>query len=126
MHGLSDEHSDVDIVLLIEGKRFEAFTSSVESYLYQISDEVLLCWPEDFSSELIINNGYLLLKADRIFQFDIFLLNSVLMEYRGWQMVSNASTYLKFYERHLCSIVAMTKARDSFILCRDIYIFFNA
>ena len=31
MHGLSDEHSDVDIVLLIEGNRFEAFTSSVES-----------------------------------------------------------------------------------------------
>lgn len=74
-HGLSDEYSDVDIVLLIEGKQFETFACSLDSYLSQISDEVLLCWPEDFNSESIINNGYLLLKDNRIFQFDVFLLN---------------------------------------------------
>ena len=76
MHGLSDEYSDVDIILLIDGKQFARFEKSLESYLQQISDEILLCWPEEFNSEAIINNGYLLLNAGRIFQFDVFLLNS--------------------------------------------------
>ena len=75
-HGLSDEYSDVDIILLIEGKQFEIFAGALDSYLHKISDEILLCWPESFNSEAIINNGYLLLKNDRIFQFDVFLLNS--------------------------------------------------
>ena len=76
MHGLSDEYSDVDIILLIDGRQFTQFEESLESYLQQISDEILLCWPEEFNSEAIINNGYLLLKSDSIFQFDVFLLNS--------------------------------------------------
>lgn len=76
MHGLSDEYSDVDIILLIDGKQFVQFEESLESYLRQISDEILLCWPEGFNGEAIINNGYLLLKSDSIFQFDVFLLNS--------------------------------------------------
>lgn len=75
-HGLSDEYSDVDIILLIEGKHFAQFSASLEAYLDHISDEVLLCWPEGFNSEAIINNGYLLLSNDNIFQFDVFLLNS--------------------------------------------------
>ena len=75
-HGLSDEYSDVDIILLIAGDQFEKFTSSLDSRFMQISDKVLLCWPEEFNSEAIINNGYLLLKEDSIFQFDVFLLNS--------------------------------------------------
>lgn len=76
MHGLSDEYSDVDIILLIDGKQFARFEKSLESYLQQISDKILLCWPEEFNGEAIINNGYLLLNAGRIFQFDVFLLNS--------------------------------------------------
>lgn len=76
MHGLSDEYSDVDIILLIDGKQFTQFEKLLDSYLQQISNEILLCWPEEFNGEAIINNGYLLLNAGRIFQFDIFLLNS--------------------------------------------------
>lgn len=75
-HGLSDEYSDVDIILLIEGKQFEQFTNVLENYLQKICDEVILCWPESFNSEAIVNNGYLLLKKDNVYQFDVFLLNS--------------------------------------------------
>lgn len=75
-HGLSDEYSDVDIILLVKGNNFEEFAYSLEYYLKQISDEILLCWPENFNSEAIINNGYLLLKNNNIFQFDVFLMNS--------------------------------------------------
>lgn len=75
-HGLSDEFSDVDIILLIDGKQFMPFSESLESYLKQISDEILVCWPEDFNSDAIINNGYLLSCAGTIFQFDVFLLNA--------------------------------------------------
>lgn len=75
MHGLSDEYSDVDIILLIDGKQFAQFEKSLELYLQQISDEILLCWPEEFNGEAIINNGYLLLNTGHIFQFDVFLLN---------------------------------------------------
>lgn len=76
MHGLSDEYSDVDVVLLVEANGFDAVANSLDSYLCKISDEILLCWPEEFNSESIINNGYLLKKEDRVFQFDVFLLNS--------------------------------------------------
>ncbi|MDE6673599.1 MAG: aminoglycoside 6-adenylyltransferase [Acetatifactor sp.] len=75
-HNLSDDFSDVDIVLLIEGKQFAQFTPSLEECLGSISDEIILCWPEQFNSDSIINNGYLLSSDSHIFQFDVFLLNS--------------------------------------------------
>ena len=46
-HDLSDEYSDVDIVLLIDGTCFAVFTFSLEECLRQISDEILLCWRRD-------------------------------------------------------------------------------
>lgn len=75
-HNLSDDYSDVDIVLLIDGKQFSQFTSLLEECLGKISNRIILCWPERFNSEAIINNGYLLSSDSHIFQFDIFLLNS--------------------------------------------------
>lgn len=75
-HNLSDDYSDVDIVLLIDAKQFAQFTPSLEECLGHISNEIILCWPERFNNEAIINNGYLLLSDSRIFQFDVFLLNS--------------------------------------------------
>lgn len=75
-HHLSDDYSDVDIVLLLDGKQFDQFTSLLEKCLEQISDKIILCWPERFNNEAIINNGYLLLSGSRIFQFDVFLLNA--------------------------------------------------
>lgn len=79
-HDLSDEYSDVDIVLLIDGTCFAGFISSLEECLRQISDEILVCWPEGFNGEAIINNGYLLRCGSDIFQFDVFLLNSEKLE----------------------------------------------
>ena len=75
-HNLSDDYSDVDIALLIEGKQFCQFTFLLEQILESISDKIVLCWPERFNSEAIINNGYLKLNGSNIFQFDVFLLNS--------------------------------------------------
>lgn len=75
-YGLSDDYSDVDIILLIDGEQFIQFGTSLDTYLKHISDEVILCWPEGFNSEAIMNNGYLFLKEANIFQFDVFLLNS--------------------------------------------------
>lgn len=75
-HGLCDEYSDVDIVLLVEGNSFHIFSEKLDTYLKNISDEVLTCWPEGFNSDAIINNGYLLSKNGSVFQFDVFLINS--------------------------------------------------
>ena len=75
-HGLSDEYSDVDIVLLIEGKSFANFADKIEEYLKNICNDILLCYPEGFNGEAIVNNGYLISCNDKIFQFDVFLINS--------------------------------------------------
>lgn len=75
-HNLSDDYSDVDIVLLIGGEQFGQITFLLEECLAGICDEIILCWPERFNSEAIINNGYLLLSSSNIFQFDVFLLNT--------------------------------------------------
>lgn len=79
-HGNSDEYSDIDIVLLIDGQQFVGFESIAENCLGQACDNILLCWPEGFNSNAIINNGYLIEKDGNIFQFDIFLLNSLLLD----------------------------------------------
>lgn len=75
-HDLSDEYSDVDIVLLIDGKSFLLFSDKIEEYLKNICNDILLCYPEGFNGDTIVNNGYLISYNDKIFQFDIFLLNS--------------------------------------------------
>lgn len=79
-HGNSDEYSDIDIVLLIDGQQFRHFESTAENCLRQACDNVLLCWPESFNGDAIINNGYLVEKDGNIFQFDIFLLNDFLID----------------------------------------------
>ena len=79
-HGNSDEYSDIDIVLLIDGKQFKFSESIAESCLKQVCDSILLCWPEGFNGEAIINNGYLIEKDKNIFQFDVFLLNRLLID----------------------------------------------
>lgn len=75
-HDLSDEYSDVDIVLLIDGKSFANISDRIEKYLENICNNILLCYPESFNGEAIINNGYLITFDNKIFQFDVFMLNS--------------------------------------------------
>ena len=79
-HGNSDEYSDVDIVLLIDGKEFKHIENVAESCLRQACDSILLCWPEEFNGEAIINNGYIIEKDGNSFQFDIFLMNSLFID----------------------------------------------
>lgn len=73
--GLTDEYSDADIVFLVDGGGFANAEQSVKRLLSGVCGEVILCWEEDFNGEAIINNGYLLEKNGRVFQFDVFLLN---------------------------------------------------
>ena len=75
-HGLSDEYSDVDIVLLINAKSFANISDITEKWLKNICNEILLCYPEGFNGEAIINNGYLISFDSKVFQFDVFMLNS--------------------------------------------------
>ena len=72
MHGLSDEYSDVDIVFLVEKNSFEKTEQRVLALLDALCDQVLLCWEEEFNSECIVNNGYLLKKGNRFFSLTYF------------------------------------------------------
>ena len=67
-HGLSDDLSDVDIVLLIDGNYFDKSINEMEKYIENSCDEIYLCYPEEFNGEAIINNGYLISKDNDIFQ----------------------------------------------------------
>lgn len=77
-HGLSDEYSDVDIVLLADGKRFNALVREAETLLGSLGSTTL-CYPEGFNGEAVVNNGYLIKVNGRLFQFDIFILNSLML-----------------------------------------------
>ena len=79
MHGKSDKYSDVDIVLLVKGA-LPRTEQKIESLLADICEEILLRWEEDFNSEAIINNGYVLKSNGSLHQFDVFLLNSEMLE----------------------------------------------
>ena len=80
MHGGTDEYSDADIVFLVKGEFFKRAGESLNRLMSGVCDEVILCWEEGFNSGAVINNGYLLEKNGRIFQFDIFLLNKELID----------------------------------------------
>lgn len=80
MHGLTDQYSDADVVFSVKGGFFKNAEESLKRLLSGVCDEVILCWEEDFNSNAIINNGYLLEKNGKIFQFDIFLLNNDLID----------------------------------------------
>lgn len=79
MHGMNDQYSDVDIVLLVKGNLTET-EQKIESLLAEISEKILLCWEEDFNSEAIINNGYIIQNNGLLHQFDVFLLNSDMLD----------------------------------------------
>lgn len=74
--GMSDEYSDADIVFLVDGKKFAETVKGLKAEILKVCDKILLCWGENFNGESIINNGYLIQKDGKIFQFDVFLLNN--------------------------------------------------
>lgn len=75
MHGLSDEYSDIDIVILADSSACEETDRRLTETLSGACDEVLLCWGEDFNGEAMKNYDYILNLNGKIFQYDVFLLN---------------------------------------------------
>lgn len=80
MHGKADEYSDVDVVLLVDGAAFPQMEQTVDTVLSEICDDVLLRWEEEFNSEAIVNNGYILKNNGVLFQFDVFLINNDMID----------------------------------------------
>ena len=74
--GMSDEFSDADIVFLAEGEQYKEISAGIEALLAKACDKVLFCWEEEFNGDSIVNNGYLIQKNGKIFQFDVFLINN--------------------------------------------------
>lgn len=86
--GLDDEYSDVDPVFLIDGNYFEEFDKELPRFFEKICDKVLLYWPETFNNDEIKNYGFDIQIDENIYQFDIFLLNSLKTENWGFQVHS--------------------------------------
>lgn len=76
VRGLSDEYSDVDIVILADKPAYGETDKRLTEMLADVCDEVVLCWGEDFNGEAMKNYDYILSLNDKIFQYDVFLLNS--------------------------------------------------
>lgn len=75
-HGNSDKYSDIDIVFLITETGFNKPAKYTYKLLSQCCDEIILMWEEDFNSQAIKNYDFLLKLNGKVFQYDIFLLNS--------------------------------------------------
>lgn len=73
--GTMDEFSDIDIVFLVEEASFSSVDQNLSQILGKVCDEVVLCWPESFNSEAIKNYGYVIKHHQKLFQYDVFLLN---------------------------------------------------
>lgn len=76
VRGLSDEYSDVDIVILADKPAYGETDKRLTEMLADVCDEVVLCWGEDFNGETMKNYDYILSLNGKIFQYDVFLLNS--------------------------------------------------
>ncbi len=74
-HDTSDEHSDIDIVFLIDEKHFNDIDEKLNIMLGKACDEIVLRWAEGFNSDAIKNYGYLIRHNGQLFQYDVFLLN---------------------------------------------------
>ena len=74
-NGTTDDHSDIDIVFLVEEFSFSSLDKRLTQLLGMACDEIVLCWPESFNSEAIKNYGYVMKQNQKLFQYDVFLLN---------------------------------------------------
>lgn len=74
-HGLSDEYSDIDIVLLASETDYPQIDKNLIEIFKGICDDVILCWGEDFNGDAMKNYDFLLRLNGEIFQYDVFLLN---------------------------------------------------
>lgn len=75
LRGTMDEFSDIDIVFLVKEASFSFVDKNLTQMLNEVCDEVVLCWPESFNGDAIKNYGYLIKRSQKLFQYDVFLLN---------------------------------------------------
>jgi len=73
--GTSDEYSDYDPVFLVADKDFEQFAADVPKLMVEISDELLICWAENFNSRHFKNFCNVIRVNDGLHQLDFFMLN---------------------------------------------------
>lgn len=79
-HGLSDEYSDIDIVILADEASYCDIDKRLTEMLNSVCDEIILCWGEDFNGEAMKNYDCILSLNGKIFQYDVFLLNNGLID----------------------------------------------
>ena len=73
--GTMDELSDIDIVFLVKEASFSLVDKNLTRMLSDVCDDIVLCWPESFNGDAIKNYGYLIKHNQKLFQYDVFLLN---------------------------------------------------
>jgi hypothetical protein len=73
--GLTDKYSDYDPVFLVADKDFEQFAADVPKLIANISDELLICWAEDYNSSHFKNFCNAIRLGNNIHQLDFFILN---------------------------------------------------
>lgn len=73
---MADEYSDLDVVFLVDSAGFEAVAARMTAWLEVCCDRVVLCYPEGYNGQAIVNNGYLLELDGKLVVYDVFLLNS--------------------------------------------------
>jgi hypothetical protein len=73
--GTADEYSDYDPVFLITGEGFESFAEDIPKRMNDISDELLICWPESFNNGYFKNFCCAIRIGENIHQLDVFMAN---------------------------------------------------
>lgn len=73
--GQEDVYSDYDPVFLVADKNFESFAADVPKMMSEISDELLICWAEDFNSGFFKNYCNMIRLGENLHQLDFFILN---------------------------------------------------
>jgi len=74
--GMSDVYSDYDPVFLVADKNFEQFSLDIPIFISNISDELLICWAENYNSNYFKNYCNVIRLGDNLHQIDFFILNS--------------------------------------------------
>jgi len=73
---MTDEYSDYDPVFLIDSKGFESFANDIPKLMADISDELLICWAEDFNNNCFKNFCCAIRIGANIHQLDVFMVNN--------------------------------------------------
>jgi hypothetical protein len=74
--GMMDEHSDYDPIFLIKSESFNEFEAGIPKLMKNISDELIICWAEDFNNDFIKNICCAIRVGEKLHQIDFFMMNT--------------------------------------------------